>query len=614
MNDNPSQDIEASGDQNFLPRSILIVDDEIANLKLLAELLTQQGYQVRPTESPQLAIDSAFSQPPSLILLDVKMPIIDGFEVCRRLKQDARTRDIPVIFISALQSTDDKVRGFEAGGVDFITKPIQEDEVLARVRTHMELRHMRNNLEQLVLMRSAELGKSEAKYRGLVDNAVVGVFASTLDGRFTFVNDAMVRLYDFDTPEQMIAEGSLSRWKDLSKRELLMADLNTQGVVTNREAETVTHKGRHIHIIFSVKRVAEDIIGMVMDITDRKQAELELQKAYEEIKQLQSKLEAESAYLQDEIKLEHNFENIIGQSEPLKYVLNRVQMVAPQDSAVIILGETGTGKELIARAIHQLSARSGRPLVKVNCAALPDDLIESELFGREKGAYTGAMTTQAGRFEIANNSTLFLDEIGELPLSLQAKLLRVLESGKFERLGNPLTLHSDTRIVAATNRDLEEEVKQKRFREDLWYRLKIFPVTVPPLRDRIDDVPLLVDHFVRFFARKMGKKYEDLHISASSMQAMQAYSWPGNVRELKNVIEAALISTNGDKLHFILPITSEARTTNLKTFEEMERDYILKVLDHAKWKVDGENSASTILGMPESTLRSRMKKLGIQRP
>lgn len=614
MNDNPSQDIEASGDQNFLPRSILIVDDEIANLKLLAELLTQQGYQVRPTESPQLAIDSAFSQPPSLILLDVKMPIIDGFEVCRRLKQDARTRDIPVIFISALQSTDDKVRGFEAGGVDFITKPIQEDEVLARVRTHMELRHMRNNLEQLVLMRSAELGKSEAKYRGLVDNAVVGVFASTLDGRFTFVNDTMVRLYDFDTPEQMIAEGSLSRWKDLSKRELLMADLNTQGVVTNREAETVTHKGRHIHIIFSVKRVAEDIIGMVMDITDRKQAELELQKAYEEIKQLQSKLEAESAYLQDEIKLEHNFENIIGQSEPLKYVLNRVQMVAPQDSAVIILGETGTGKELIARAIHQLSARSGRPLVKVNCAALPDDLIESELFGREKGAYTGAMTTQAGRFEIANNSTLFLDEIGELPLSLQAKLLRVLESGKFERLGNPLTLHSDTRIVAATNRDLEEEVKQKRFREDLWYRLKIFPVTVPPLRDRIDDVPLLVDHFVRFFARKMGKKYEDLHISASSMQAMQAYSWPGNVRELKNVIEAALISTNGDKLHFILPITSEARTTNLKTFEEMERDYILKVLDHAKWKVDGENSASTILGMPESTLRSRMKKLGIQRP
>ncbi len=614
MNDNPSQDIEASGDQNFLPRSILIVDDEIANLKLLAELLTQQGYQVRPTESPQLAIDSAFSQPPSLILLDVKMPIIDGFEVCRRLKQDARTRDIPVIFISALQSTDDKVRGFEAGGVDFITKPIQEDEVLARVRTHMELRHMRNNLEQLVLMRSAELGKSEAKYRGLVDNAVVGVFASTLDGRFTFVNDAMVRLYDFDTPEQMIAEGSLSRWKDLSKRELLMADLNTQGVVTNREAETVTHKGRHIHIIFSVKRVAEDIIGMVMDITDRKQAELELQKAYEEIKQLQYKLEAESAYLQDEIKLEHNFENIIGQSEPLKYVLNRVQMVAPQDSAVIILGETGTGKELIARAIHQLSARSGRPLVKVNCAALPDDLIESELFGREKGAYTGAMTTQAGRFEIANNSTLFLDEIGELPLSLQAKLLRVLESGKFERLGNPLTLHSDTRIVAATNRDLEEEVKQKRFREDLWYRLKIFPVTVPPLRDRIDDVPLLVDHFVRFFARKMGKKYEDLHISASSMQAMQAYSWPGNVRELKNVIEAALISTNGDKLHFILPITSEARTTNLKTFEEMERDYILKVLDHAKWKVDGENSASTILGMPESTLRSRMKKLGIQRP
>jgi PAS domain S-box-containing protein len=607
-------DREAPDPKEVLPRDILIVDDEIANLKLLSELLAKQGYKVRPTGSPQLAIDSALRQPPSLILLDVKMPIMDGFEICRRLKQDTHTCNIPVIFISALQSTEDKVRGFEAGGVDFITKPIQEDEVLARVRTHMELHHMRNNLEQLVLVRSEELGKSEAKYRGLVDNAVVGVFASTLDGRFTFVNDAMVRLYDFDTAEQMISEGSLSRWKDLSKRELLMADLHTQGVVTNREAENVTHRGRHIHIIFSVKRVGEDIIGMVMDITDRKQAELELQKAYEEIKQLQSKLEAESAYLQDEIKLEHNFENIIGQSEPLKYVLNRVQMVAPQDSAVIILGETGTGKELIARAIHQLSARSGRPLVKVNCAALPDDLIESELFGREKGAYTGAMTTQAGRFEIANNSTLFLDEIGELPLNLQAKLLRVIESGQFERLGSPRTLHSDTRIIAATNRDLEEEVKQKRFREDLWYRLKIFPVTVPPLRDRIDDVPLLVDHYVRFFARKMGKKYEDLKISTSSMQAMQAYSWPGNVRELKNVVEAALISTTGDKLNFSLPTSSEAWTSNLKTFEEMECDYILKVLDHAKWKVGGENSASKILGMPESTLRSRMKKLGIQRP
>ena len=614
MSDKIHTHIQASDDQNTLSRDILIVDDEIANLKLLAELLTQRGYQVRPTESPQLAIDSALRQSPSLILLDVKMPVIDGFEVCRRLKQDARTRNVPVIFISALQSTEDKVRGFEVGGVDFITKPIQEEEVLARVRTQIELRQMRHNLEELVLKRSKELAQSEAKYRGLVDNAVVGVFASTLDGRFTFINEAMALMFDFDSPEQMIAEGALPRWKDPSERDRLMAELDKQGFVTNFETETITHKGRRIHVIFSAKRIGDDIVGMVMDISDRKQGEIELQTAYKEIRQLKSQLEAESAYLQDEIKLEHNFENIIGHSEPLKYVLHRVEMVAPQNSAVIISGETGTGKELIARAIHKLSSRSGRLLVKVNCATLPDDLIESELFGREKGAFTGATATQIGRFELANNSTIFLDEIGELPHNLQPKLLRVLESGDFERLGNPRTLLTDARIIAATNRDLEEEVRQKRFREDLWYRLKVFPVTVPPLRDRINAVPMLVDHFVRFYARKMGKKYEDLKISTSAMQAMQSYSWPGNVRELKHVVEGTIIATAGNRLEFNLPTMPDSSTAALKSFEEMEREYLIKVLDTTKWKVEGDNSASTILRMPPSTLRSRMKKLGIQRP
>ena len=614
MNDNMGADIELSDDQNFLPRNILIVDDEIANLKLLAELLTQQGYQVRPTENPQLAIDSAFDQPPSLILLDVRMPLIDGFEVCRRLKQDARTQDIPVIFISALQNTDDKVRGFQAGGVDFITKPIQEEEVLARVRTHMELRHMQQNMEMLVLRRSRELAQSEAKYRGLVDNAVVGVFASTLGGRFTFVNGAMAQMYDFDTPEQMIAEGTFPRWKNLSDRERLMANLKKHGLVTNREAETITHNDRQLHIIFSIKRIGDNIIGMVMDITNRKQAETELLAAYKEIKQLQSQLEAESIYLQDEIKLEQNFDNIIGQSEVLKYVLHRVELIAPQDSAVLVLGETGTGKELVARAVHQLSARSDRPLVKVNCAALPEDLIESELFGREKGAFTGATTTQIGRFELANNSTIFLDEIGELPLNLQAKLLRVLDSGEFERLGNPRTFHSDARIIAATNRDLEEEVRQKRFREDLWYRVKIFPVTVPPLRDRSEDIPQLVKHYVQFFSNKTGKKYEELDISTSAMQAMQSYSWPGNVRELKNLVESAVITSTGKKLYFDLPKPPGTLTSQLKSFEEMEREYFLKVLNEVDWKVSGDDGASAILQMPESTLRSRLKKLGIKRP
>jgi len=289
-------------------------------------------------------------------------------------------------------------------------------------------------------------------------------------------------------------------------------------------------------------------------------------------------------------------------------------MVAPKDSPVITLGETGTGKELIARAIHQLSSRSKRPLVKVNCAALPSELIESELFGREKGAFTGATTTQIGRFELANQSTLFLDEIGEFPFELQAKLLRILESGEFERLGSSCTLHSNARIITATNRNLEEEVRKKRFREDLWYRLKVFPITVPPLRDRIEDIPLLVNNFVQLFAKKMGIRTESLKIPKRSMKALQSYSWPGNVRELMHVVESALVSLEGNKLHFDLPGTADVAKSKLKSFEEMEREYILEVLKAKNWKIGGKDSASSILGLPPSTLRSRIKKLGLKRP
>jgi chemotaxis protein methyltransferase CheR len=424
----------------------------------------------------------------------------------------------------------------------------------------------------------------------------------------------MVQMFDFDSPEQMIAHGSLELWNDIQDRERMLAELQKHGMVSNFEAETVTRTERHIHVLFSAKQIDDRISGMVMDISDRKQAEIELKEAYTEIEQLQIQLQAESAFLQEEIKLEHNFENIIGQSEELKYVLHRVEMVAPQDSTVILLGETGTGKELIARAIHQLSSRNKRPLMKVNCAALPGELIESELFGREKGAFTGATTTQIGRFELADKSTLFLDEIGELPFELQAKLLRVLESGEFERLGSPRMLHSDARIITATNRDLEAEVRKGRFREDLWYRLKIFPITVPPLRDRTEDIPLLVNHFVQLFSRKMGKKAASLKITKSSMRSLQSYPWPGNVRELMHVVESALISSEKNKLHFDLPKTADAATRKLKTFEEMEREYVLEVLKAKNWKIEGRDSASSILGLPPSTLRARIRKLGLKRP
>jgi PAS domain S-box-containing protein len=352
--------------------------------------------------------------------------------------------------------------------------------------------------------------------------------------------------------------------------------------------------------------------GTSRDITTIKKAEVELRTAYTEIEQLKNQLEAESAYLQEEIKLEHNFENIIGQSEALKYVLYRVEQVAPTDSPVLILGETATGKELIARALHELSPSGKRALVKVSCSALPRELIESELFGREKGAFTGATTTQPGRFELAKGSTLFLDEIGELPLEAQAKLLRVIESGEFERLGSSSTLHSDARIIAATNRVLEEEVRKGRFREDLWYRLKVFPITLPPLRKRSEDIPLLVNWFVDQLARKMGKRVKA--ISKHTMQKLQNYPWPGNVRELKHAVEGALIAAQGKNLDFELTKIQDTALNDFKSFEEMELNYILRVLKAKNWKIGGKDSASSILGMPPSTLRSRMKKLGLKKP
>ena len=295
-------------ERTILNRDILIVDDEIANLKLLAQLLDQQGYKVRPLDKPQLAIDSAIAQPPALILLDVRMPDMDGFEVCKRLKQDERTRDIPIIFISALHEVEDKVQGLEAGGGDFISKPFQEEEVLARVRTHLELRNMQVNLEEMVAKRTDELARSEAKYRSLVENALVGVFNSSLDAQFTFVNEGLARMFDFDNAEQMIERGSLELWRDPNDRERMLVALQKNGSVTNFNAEVTTHTDRHIHVLFSAKQVGNDIVGMVMDIT-------ELKEAYTKIEQLQKQLQAESAYLQEEIKLEHNFENIIGQSQ-----------------------------------------------------------------------------------------------------------------------------------------------------------------------------------------------------------------------------------------------------------------------------------------------------------
>jgi formate hydrogenlyase transcriptional activator len=353
---------------------------------------------------------------------------------------------------------------------------------------------------------------------------------------------------------------------------------------------------------------------LFVNAVERSRAEMALRGYLDEIERLKLQLEKENLYLREEIKTVSGFEKIVGNSEAIQYVLFRVEQVAPTDATVLILGETGTGKGLIAHAIHELSARKDRPMITVNCAALPANLIESELFGRERGAFTGAHARQVGRFEVADGGTIFLDEIGEMPLELQAKLLRVLQDEEFERLGSPRTIKVDVRVIASTSRDLKAEVQNRRFREDLFYRLNVFPVSLPPLRMRVEDIPQLVSHFVDKYARKIGKEYET--VPKNTMKVLRDYYWPGNVRELEHVIERAVIISPGPMLRLVdrLEEAAEAGEEPFKRLEAVEREYIVKVLQKTCWKVDGQGGAASILGIHPSTLRFRIKKLDIKRP
>jgi transcriptional regulator with GAF, ATPase, and Fis domain len=372
------------------------------------------------------------------------------------------------------------------------------------------------------------------------------------------------------------------------------------------------------------------ILSIVRDITARKEAEESLKKALDEVQRLKDRLHQENIYLQEEIRVASNFDQIIGRSEPLRKVLRQTEQVAPLDTTVMILGETGTGKELLARAIHSLSPRKSRTLVKVNCAALPGTLIESELFGYEKGAFTGADVRRFGRFEIANSGTLLLDEVGELPLDVQAKLLRVLEEGEFERVGGSHPIKVDVRVIAATNRNLEDAVRKGEFRSDLYYRLNIFPITLPPLRERREDIPLLVTHLVTQLSKKLGKMIEA--VPRETMARLRNYDWPGNIRELRNVIERAVIITQGSELSVMDDLNLQPPELEhhgqrarhdvfedsiprvVETLEQTEYNLIMRTLKNVHWKLEGTGGAAELLNLHPSTLRSKMRKLGIERP
>jgi formate hydrogenlyase transcriptional activator len=359
---------------------------------------------------------------------------------------------------------------------------------------------------------------------------------------------------------------------------------------------------------------SDDEVEMLCQVANQVAIAVENVLSFREIEALKNKLTSEKLYLEAEIQTEHNFEEMIGTSPSFRRILKQVATVAPTDSAVLIRGETGTGKELLARAIHNLSARRERSMVKLNCAAIPTGLLESELFGHEKGAFTGAISQRIGRFELAHKGTLFLDEVGDIPLELQPKLLRVLQEQEFERLGSTRTQKVDVRLIAATNSDLEGLVAEKKYRSDLYYRLNVFPVTIPPLRERREDIPALARFFTQRYARRLKKRIEA--IPAAAMAALTGYDWPGNVRELEHFIERAVVLTQGSDLEvFVAELKPVAPTAgaNISTLEAAEREHILRALEEAGWVVGGANGAAARLGMKRTTLQSRMQKLGLER-
>jgi formate hydrogenlyase transcriptional activator len=504
----------------------------------------------------------------------------------------------------------------------------QESQSL-RERGKVEISHT-----DIIKRKQAEeaLLESELRFRHMIDAAPLMVWMSGTDALCNCFNRPWL---DFRgrTMEQEMGEG----WLEGVHPEDLQRCLNTylEAFSANesftRQYRLQSADGAYLWILDNgVPRYTRDgsflgYIGSCIDITESRHVEEELTQALLEIRKLKEQLNDENVYLREEVNLARHFSQIIGNSGPLTTALLQVEQVAATDSTVLITGETGTGKELLAHAIHSLSPRRDQPLVRVNCSTLPTTLIESELFGHEKGAFTGANARRVGRFELAHGGTIFLDEIGDLAPESQAKLLRVLQEQEFERLGSNRTVKVDVRVVAATNRNLEEMVREGKFRADLFFRLSVFPIHLPPLRERRGDIRALVSFFVNQFSQKMGKRIEV--IPTDALEALERHEWPGNVRELKNVLEKAVILSNNGKLRLTdgLQVIGKAEAKGeaviepkaarrVERLEEVEREHILEVMERTYWRVEGKYGAAAILGLRPGTLRSRMKKLGIRRP
>ncbi|MGR9107288.1 MAG: sigma 54-interacting transcriptional regulator [Gammaproteobacteria bacterium] len=583
------------------PKSlILVVDDTPANLHLLFDLLSAHGFNISVAEDGESALEQLAFIRPDLILLDAMMPHLDGFETCRRLKQRPDTQNTPVIFMSALTDTVDKVKGFSLGAVDYITKPFQQEEVLVRINSHLALERLKSRLRE-----------NESRLSGIIESAMDAIVTIDFDGTIILFNRAAERIFRcaasaaLGTPcKRFLAENLFRRLRAyMDGEEKTPVWISPGHSAVRVDGEVFPVEASFSHAVANGQNLYTLILR---DNQERQRAEAERQK-----------LHGLNLYLREELRSSQGANELIGQSPAWNRVIEQIDQVAETDAGVLILGETGTGKEGVTRAIHGRSRRRDKLLVKLNCAALPKELVESELFGHESGAFTGAVARKLGRFELADGGTLFLDEVGELPLDLQAKLLRVLQEREFERVGGTETLRVDVRVVAASNRDLGACVREGSFRPDLYYRLNVFPISLPPLRERLEDLPLLIRYFVQLYGDKYGRRIDS--VSAETLSALSAHNWPGNIRELQHVVERAVILSRDSYLTFDPSFLGQETLESTLAYtsdslEHSERARILRVLEAVKWRVSGRGGAAERLGLKPTTLEYRMKKHGLIRP
>ena len=606
----PDPDLASRLSPRASNRFVVVADDNEDLRGVVCNWLETHGLTTLGVHSGADAIAAVQQHPGCLLLLDYFLLDMDGRQFLDKL--NALGLVVPFIVMTGNGDERIAVEMMKLGARDYIVKqadftdlliPVVE-RVLAQVAT-----------EERLAQAERALRDSEVKYRVLMDDAPDAILLADENGYIVEANRQAERLLGL--PRADIARLHFSALHPESASATLsprLEHLAQNGICSVSDTLVVRGDASEIPVdvtaslvTFGGRKVSQVVLH---DIAERKRAEEELHTAFAEIRLLKEQLEAENVYLREEIKLSHVHGDIVGESPAIKRTLALAEQVAPTDSTVLIYGETGTGKELLARSIHNLSPRKDRPLITVNCAAMPSTLIESELFGREKGAYTGADTRQAGRFEVADGSTLFLDEVGELSPEAQAKLLRVLQERKFERLGSSDTLSVDVRVIAATNSDLKHTVKAGRFREDLFYRLNVFPITIPPLRERREDIPVLVWAFVREFSVKMGKRIES--IPKRTLEALSDHPWPGNVRALRNTIERAMILSTDTTLQIELP-DARPGVAGPTRLNEAQRSHVTQVLESTNWRIRGKGGAAELLGLKSTTLEYRIKKLGIQR-